>query len=129
MADFPHVQSGRGTLRIRQYENYLKAVRKLKWTPKRQNELEKRVLDRVLQGKGRSDLVPGGKGLRKLRLSFPVGGNPEALRILYYDQLDKGLLHLLFVYPKSRKADLKPAELKHFARMVERIKQQEEREP
>ena len=45
MADFPHVQSGRGTPRIRQYENYLKAVRKLKWTPKRQNELEKRVLE------------------------------------------------------------------------------------
>ena len=125
MADVPHMQSGRGTLRLRRSEAYRKAVGKFKWTPERQNELEKQVLDRVLQGKGRSDIVPRGKGLRKLRLHFPVGGKPEALRILYYDQLDRGLLHLLFVYPKSRKADLQPAELKHFAAMVERIKKQE----
>ena len=126
MADVPYVQGGRGTLRLRRSPDYRRAVRRLKWKPKRQKELEEQVLDRVLQGKGRSDIVPGGKGLRKLRLSFPVGGNPEALRVLYYDQRDRGWLHLLFVYPKGRKADLKPDELKHFATMVERIKQQEE---
>jgi len=48
------------------------------------------------------DVIPGTKGLRKVRWSRPGMGKRGGARIVYYNLLDDGEIWLLIVYTKAK---------------------------
>jgi len=63
-------------------------------------------------------LVPSGQGLRKLRWGRPGRGKRGGLRVLYYWDKEAETVYLLFVYEKSRQADLTPDQAKALGRLI-----------
>lgn len=51
-------------------------------------------------------LIPGTRGLRKLRWGARGAGKRGGVRVIYYWQSSDGVLYLLDVYDKRRRADL-----------------------
>jgi hypothetical protein len=64
------------------------------------------------------DLIPGSGGVRKVRWSRSGMGKRGGARVIYYFHDESLPLFLLTVYPKSRKDDLLPAELKAIKKLV-----------
>ena len=48
------------------------------------------------------DVVPGSGGVRKVRWSRSGGGKRGGVRIIYYNQVGRGLIWLLTIYAKSK---------------------------
>ncbi len=63
-------------------------------------------------------LIPGGQGLRKLRWRQPGGGKRGGLRVLYYWDKGPQTVYLLFVYEKSKQADVTPQQAKVLCRLI-----------
>ena len=63
-------------------------------------------------------LVPAGQGLRKLRWGQPGRGKRGGLRILYYWDKEPEAIYLLFVYEKTKQADLTPEQAKALGRLI-----------
>lgn len=57
-------------------------------------------------------LIPGGRGLRKLKWAIPGKGKRGGLRIIYYWYAGDERIYLLFSYRKSEQADLTKEQLK-----------------
>jgi len=66
-------------------------------------------------------LIPGGRGLRKLRWGLKRQGRGKrgGLRIIYYYQARNGTILFLLAYSKSRQADLDAAAIERLASLVE----------
>ena len=64
------------------------------------------------------DLIPGGRGVRKVRWSRSGTGKRGGVRVIYYFHDESIPLFLLTVYPKSRKDNLSAAELKAIKKIV-----------
>ena len=52
------------------------------------------------------DVIPGGQGARKVRWQASGRGKRGGSRVIYFNQLEDGLIVLLAVYAKNDKADL-----------------------
>ena len=52
------------------------------------------------------DVIPGAQGTRKVRWQASGRGKRGGSRVIYFNQLDDGLIVLLAVYAKNDKADL-----------------------
>lgn len=81
---------------------------------------EYRELQQLLVSKPQSGkLIRGSGGLRKLRWSRSGQGKRGGLRVVYYWQVSRNLILMLYAYPKSRQEDLTPAQLKALKSLME----------
>jgi mRNA-degrading endonuclease RelE of RelBE toxin-antitoxin system len=66
-------------------------------------------------------LIPGGRGLRKLRWGLKRQGRGKSggLRIIYYYQARSGTIPFLLAYRKSKQADLDRAAIERLASLAE----------
>lgn len=64
-------------------------------------------------------LIPGAKGLRKLRWTALYHGKRGGLRILYYWDKSGETLYMLFAYSKREKEDLTPLQLRALVKLIE----------
>jgi len=58
------------------------------------------------------NLMPGGKGLRKLRWSIEGKGKRGGIRIIYYWDVPAEQIYMAFVFKKSEQSDLTNNQLK-----------------
>ena len=81
---------------------------------------EYRELKQLLVSKPQSGkLIRGSGGLRKLRWSRSGQRKRGGLRVVYYWQVSRNLILMLYAYPKSRQEDLTPAQLKALKSLME----------
>jgi len=66
------------------------------------------------------DVIPGTKGLRKLRRPASGRGKRGGARIIYYFVTAKRKILLLYAYAKNVQGDLSPAQAKQLTQLVHR---------
>ncbi|MEZ4868693.1 MAG: hypothetical protein R3C14_45615 [Caldilineaceae bacterium] len=64
-------------------------------------------------------IIPGSRGLRKLRWRTEHGGKRGGLRIIYYWYVSGETLYMLFLYKKNEQEDLTRDQLKLLSGLVE----------
>lgn len=77
--------------------------------------LQNTLLENPLAG----DLIPGGRGLRKLRAPLSGRGKRGGARIIYYYWTSKEQCYLVYAYAKNVAADLTKAQLHRLAEVIE----------
>lgn len=63
-------------------------------------------------------LIPGGKGLRKLRRLLAGRGKSGGARVIYYHLSGDATIYLVFAYAKNRQSDLSKNQLATLAKFV-----------
>jgi len=63
-------------------------------------------------------LIPGGRGLRKLRWVIPGKGKRGGLRIIYYWYVQDEAIYMLLLYKKSEQEDLTKEQIKILSEYV-----------
>jgi hypothetical protein len=71
-----------------------------------QRELQNVLIANPLKG----DLISGGGGIRKLRHAVSGRGKSGGVRVIYYVKTANDVIHMLVIYPKSKKDNLTDAE-------------------
>lgn len=74
----------------------------------------------LVQQPDSGDLIPGGGGLRKLRWKLEGRGKRGGVRVIYYWMTRDDQLLMIYIYKKSKQADLSKAQLKILRDIVER---------
>jgi hypothetical protein len=64
-------------------------------------------------------VIPGGQGLRKMRVSLPGRGKSGGARVIYILRASESLCLLVFAYPKNVIDDLSDEQLKILAKLVQ----------
>lgn len=64
-------------------------------------------------------VIKGSGGLRKVRWASSGKGKRGGVRVIYYWAVTQEQLLMLFVYPKTERGDLSPAQLKLLRKIVE----------
>jgi hypothetical protein len=77
-------------------------------------ELEIELMREPLAG----DLIPGGRGLRKLRRPLVGRGKSGGARVIYYFVTSQDMILLIFAYAKSRTGHIPKPFLKAIAEAV-----------
>lgn len=78
-------------------------------------ELQQHLIEHPESGK----LIKGAGGLRKVRWMAPGRGKQGGVRTIYYWAKTRDIILLLFIYPKSERENLTPAQLQLLRRVVE----------
>ncbi len=73
----------------------------------------------LVQRPNLGQLIVGGGGLRKLRWRTKGRGKRGGVRIIYYWAVQPNQLLMLFIYPKSKQADLTPEQMRILRAIVE----------
>jgi len=63
-------------------------------------------------------LIPGSRGLRKLRWRATSRGKRGGLRVIYHWNAQEEVAYMLFVYSKKEQGDLTPAQVKALAKLA-----------
>jgi hypothetical protein len=66
-------------------------------------------------------LIPGGKGLRKIRWSGSGRGKRGGVRVIYYFRSKTDRLFLIFGYHKNECENLTQSQVKSLAEIIERL--------
>ena len=64
------------------------------------------------------DVIPGGGGLRKLRVPLPGRGKRGGARVIYYWWARREHCYLVYAYAKNVQSDLTREQLKQLARIM-----------
>ena len=64
------------------------------------------------------DLIPGGRGLRKLRRPAKGRGKRGGARVIYYHVVSRDLILLIVAYAKNEQEDLDRHQLQMLAQLV-----------
>lgn len=77
----------------------------------------------ILSAPERSVVVPGGKGLRKLRFAVPESGRGKSgsYRVFFATFPDRGIVLLMAVLAKGDKADLTKGDIKALAAILAQL--------
>jgi mRNA-degrading endonuclease RelE of RelBE toxin-antitoxin system len=75
--------------------------------------------DYLLENATKGDLIPQGKGLRKIRWNTYNRGKRGGFRVIYYLTDSKGYIYLMAVYAKNEQKDLTKQQLKDLVDTVE----------
>lgn len=73
----------------------------------------------LLENPSAGDLIPGGRGLRKLRVPLPGRGKRGGARVIYYYWIVKEQCYLVYAYAKNRAADLTQEQLHRLASVMD----------
>nr|WP_297461210.1 type II toxin-antitoxin system RelE/ParE family toxin [uncultured Halomonas sp.] len=73
----------------------------------------------LLENPAAGDLIPGGKGLRKIRVPLPGRGKQGGARVIYYHWVSKEQCYLVYAYAKNAAADLTRDQLHRLAAVIE----------
>ena len=63
-------------------------------------------------------VIPGSRGIRKLRFGVAGQGKRGGLRVIYFWEQTPEVFFMLYAYRKSQQADLTPAQLRILTRVV-----------
>ncbi len=66
-------------------------------------------------------IIPGTKGIRKLRWSLADRGKRGGVRVLYYLVLSDHEIYMLYLFKKSERADLERDQLKALSEYIEKF--------
>ena len=64
------------------------------------------------------DLIRGCRGLRKMRWRSKQTGKRSGIRIIYYWAATPETIYMLFLYPKSERDNLTPAQLNQLSQLI-----------
>lgn len=64
------------------------------------------------------DVIPGARGLRKLRCPAKGRGKRGGARIIYYHLNTQHIILLIFTYAKNEQEDLTPKQLKLLSTLI-----------
>lgn len=67
------------------------------------------------------DLIPGGRGLRKLRWAARQKGKRGGARVIYFYRMSDETIFLLAAYAKSESADLTPDKKRELATIADAL--------
>jgi mRNA-degrading endonuclease RelE of RelBE toxin-antitoxin system len=70
------------------------------------NEDRESFIDFISTNPEAGDVIPGADGARKVRWAASGRGKRGGARVIYFNQLDDGLIVLLAVYTKVKQANL-----------------------
>lgn len=65
------------------------------------------------------DVIPGGKGLRKIRWRIAGKGKSGGVRVIYYYASEKGYIYLMAIYGKNQQANLDKNQLKRLTEQAD----------
>jgi len=72
----------------------------------------------LLKKPAAGDLIPGGRGLRKLRVSLLGRGKRGGARVIYYHWVSKEQCYLVYAYAKNMTTDLTKVQLRRLADVI-----------
>jgi mRNA-degrading endonuclease RelE of RelBE toxin-antitoxin system len=58
------------------------------------------------------DVIPKSDGARKVRWSIKGSGKRGGVRVIYFNQLNEGLLYLVAIYKKSKQSNMSSQDIK-----------------
>ena len=73
----------------------------------------------LLENPAAGDLIPGGRGLRKLRVPLPGRGKRGGARVIYYHWVSHDQCYLVYAYAKNVAADLTKDQLRRLAELMD----------
>ena len=73
----------------------------------------------LLENPAAGDLIPSGRGLRKLRVPLPGRGKRGGARVIYYHWVSQEQCYLVYAYAKNVAADLTPDQLRRLAEVMQ----------
>jgi len=73
---------------------------------------------RLVANPGVGPMIPGGGGIRKVRVAVGSRGRSGGARVIYYWAMRKNLILLLYAYPKNEASDLTPRQTALLAKIV-----------
>ncbi len=75
------------------------------------------ILENPLAG----GVIPGGRGLRKLRVAFAGRGKRSSGRVIYYWWSNRDWCYLVFAYAKNVQEDLTPDQMRRLADTMQEV--------
>ena len=82
----------------------------------------------LLENPDAGDVIPGGAGLRKLRVPLPGRGKRGGARVIYYHWVSKEQCYLVYAYAKNVTANLSLEQLRRLAQAMQAVIKTENRD-
>lgn len=74
----------------------------------------------LIQSPGAGDVIPGGRGLRKLRWKIRDKGKRGGIRVIYYWINSANRIYFIYVFKKNEQSDLTKEQMKVLTEHVKR---------